>query len=286
MKHDLAEAGPRRSRPSRSGGYSPATVVPAALLALVLASALFAEVVSTHDPLAQNVAERLGPPSASHFFGTDGFGRDVFSRVVHGARSSLYVGFVAVALGAVVGVGIGVGSAYAGGSLDLVLQRLIDVLLGFPFLVLAIIVVVGLKGSPSSVAVAIALGLAPQISRVARASALAVKQETYILAARLDGLRSLGIIWKHLLPNSISAILSQVTGYLGTAVAAEATLGFLGLGVPPPYPSWGGMLQEGARQYLEAAPWVVIFPGLALSLTVVSFALLGDMVRDMLDSKG
>lgn len=260
-------------------------VLAAITFALVVGAALLADVVATHDPLAQNVAERLKPPGPGHCFGTDGFGRDVFSRVVHGARASLYVGFLAVGMAAPIGISAGINSAYRGGKFDLIFQRAIDMLLGFPFLVLALILIVALKTSSTSIAIAIALALAPQIARVSRANALSVKGETYIMAAKVSGISSRRIIWRHLLPNSFSPILAQVTGYFGTAVAAETTLSFLGLGVPPPFPSWGGMLQEGVRQYFEAAPWVTIFPGLALSLTVLSFALLGDAVRDLLDPR-
>lgn len=262
------------------------SVVPATImLFLIVAAALFANVVSNDDPLAQKIEERLQPPNANHFFGTDGLGRDVFSRVIHGGRSSLYVGFLSIVMATAMGLGIGLSSAYRGGWLDMIFQRVVDVLLGFPFLVLALIIVVALLPSPTSAALAIALALAPQIARVARASALSVLGEAYITAARMSGSSGVRIIWKHLLPNSLPPILAQVTGYFGTAVVAEATLSFLGLGVPPPLPSWGRMLAEGTRQYFEAAPWVTVFPGVVLSLTVVSFAILGDGLRDLLDPK-
>ena len=256
--------------------------VAAAILILLASAALLADLVAAHDPLAQNVSERLLPPGAGHLFGTDSFGRDVFSRVPHGARTSLYVGFLAVGIAAILGVIGGIASAYRGGWPDLVFQRLIDMVLGFPALVLAIVVIVALRTSPTSVAVAVALTLTPQVARVARASALVIKDEPYILAARLDGTGPFRIVWRYLLPNCYNPILAQITGYFGTAIAAETTLSFLGLGVPPPYPSWGRMLQEGVRQYFEAAPWLTVFPGLALSLAVLSFALLGDSMRDRL----
>ncbi|MBI2872022.1 MAG: ABC transporter permease [Chloroflexi bacterium] len=259
--------------------------VPMAVLVLLATVALFADVVATHDPLAQNVEQRLRPPGPGHYFGTDGFGRDIFSRVVHGARVSLFVGFLAVSMAAVSGTGIGMFSAYWGGKLDLLVQRVVDVLLGFPFLVLALMMVVALGPSSTSVAIGIALGLTPQVARLSRASALSIKEEEYVKAAMVIGASSYRIIWRHLLPNSGPPILAQVTGYFGTAVVAETTLSFLGLGVPPPFPSWGRMLQEGVRQYFEAAPWATVFPGLALSVSVLACALLGDAVRDLLDPR-
>ncbi len=263
----------------------PLAALAMATLLLLVTMALLADVVATHDPLAQSVAQRLRPPGSDHYFGTDGFGRDVFSRVVHGSRVSLYVGLLAVSMAAVAGIAVGAFSAYWGGTFDLVIQRVMDVLLGFPFLVLALIMVVALGTSPTSVAIAIALAQAPQVARLSRASVLSIKGESYVEAARAIGAGSYRIIWRHLLPNSFPPVLAQVTGYLGAAVVAETALSFLGLGVPPPFPSWGRMLQEGVRYYFEAAPWATLFPGLALSLTVLSSALLGDTLRDLLDPR-
>ena len=263
----------------------PLAALAVAALVLLATVALLADVVATHDPLAQDVAQRLRPPGLDHYFGTDGFGRDVFSRVVHGARASLFVGFLAVSMAAVAGICVGVSSAYWGGKLDLLVQRVVDVLLGFPLLVLALIMVVALGPSSTSVAIAVSLALAPQVARLSRASALSIKIETYMEAARVVGASPWRIIWRHLLPNSFPPILAQVTGYFGVAVVAETALSFLGLGVPPPDPSWGRMLQEGVRQYFEVAPWATVFPGLALSVTVLSSALLGDAVRDLLDPR-
>ena len=255
-----------------------------ALLSMVIV-AILADVIATHDPLVQDATQRLRPPGLPHYFGTDGFGRDIFSRVAHGARVSLFVGFVGVRSAALTGTCIGVSSAYWGGKLDLLVQSVVDVFLGFPFLVLALIMVVAMGPSSTSVAVAIALALAPQIARLSRASALSVKGETYVEAAAAIGASSYRVIWRHLLPNRFPPILAQITGYFGVAVVAETTLSFLGLGVPPPFPSWGRMLEEGVRQYFEVAPWATVFPGLALSLTVLSSALLGDAVRDLLDPR-
>ena len=258
-------------------------IAAAGILVLLVSTALLAGVLAPFDPLAQDAELRLIAPSSEHLFGTDTFGRDVFSRVLYGARTSLFVGFLSVGMASFLGVLSGVASAYRGGWVDLLFQRLNDIFLGFPALVLAIVVIVAFQTSTVSVTLAIALTLTPQVARVARASALSVRKEPYILSAELDGTGPFRIIWKHILPNCYTPILAQVTGYFGTAIAAETTLSFLGLGVPPPYPSWGRMLQEGVRQYFEAAPWLTIYPGLALSMAVLSFALLGDALRDRLD---
>ncbi len=263
----------------------PLAALAMAALVSIVAAAVLAELIATIDPLAQDVGQRLMPPGPDHYFGTDGFGRDVFSRVVHGARVSLFVASAALSVASLAGICVGVSSAYRGGSFDLAVQRAVDVLLGFPFLVLALVVVVAMGSSPTSVAIAIALGLAPQVARLSRASALSIKEEAYVEAARVIGAGSYRIIWRHLLPNSFPPVLAQLTGYFGAALVAESALSFLGLGVPPPFPSWGRMLQEGARQYFEAAPWATVFPGLALSITVLAAAFLGDAVRDLLDPR-
>ena len=255
------------------------------VLGSIVTMALLADVIATHDPVAQDVARRLRPPGLDAYFGTDGFGRDVFSRVVHGSRASLYVGLLSVGIASVAGIGLGTLSAYWSGPFDLVVQRAVDTLLGFPLLVLAIVMVVALGPSANSVVVAVALALSPQIARLSRASALYVKEELYMDAARVIGAPPHRVVLRHLLPNSFPPVLAQVTGYFGAAVVAETALSFLGLGVPPPFPSWGRMLQEGSRQYFEAAPWATIFPGLLLSLTVLSSALLGDALRDWLDPR-
>ena len=282
----LALSSARLPARAASGVWAFARARPVAFVAiLVLGSivtmALLADAIATHDPVAQDVARRLRPPGPDAYFGTDGFGRDVFSRVVHGSRASLYVGLLSVGIASVAGIGLGTLSAYWSGPFDLVVQRAVDTLLGFPLLVLAIVMVVALGPSANSVVVAIALALAPQIARLSRASALYVKEELYMDAARVIGAPPHRVILRHLLPNSFPPVLAQVTGYFGAAVVAETALSFLGLGVPPPFPSWGRMLQEGSRQYFEAAPWATIFPGLLLSLTVLSSALLGDALRDL-----
>ncbi len=255
-------------------------IAAALFLAVVALSALTASLIAPFDPLEQEVGRRLAPPSATHLFGTDGFGRDVFSRTLHGARVSLAVALAAVAAAGVIGSSLGLASGYAGGAFDLVVQRVVDVLLGFPFLVMALIVVVALSPAPLAVAAAIALALTPLVTRVARAAALSVANEEYLTVVRSTGAGASRIVLRHLLPASAPPLVAYLATCLGTAIGAEATLSFLGLGVPPPYPSWGRMLQEGSRAYFDAAPWVTLMPGAVLCLTVVCLVVVGDAMGD------
>ena len=254
------------------------------ILAVIAFGAVFAALLPLPDPLAQDAFSRLLPPGDGFLFGSDNFGRDVFSRIVHGSRSSLYIAIGSVTLGTLLGTVIGTVSAYRGGWTDTVIQRLTDALLGFPILVLAVIFVVALGLSAHTVMAAIAIGVVPQMVRLARSRSLSVKEEPFITAARARGVSSPRIMFKHVLPRTVSPILAYATGFMGIALIIESALHFLGLGVPPPFPSWGGMLQEG-RAYLEAAPWLAVFPGLVLSLTAFCFIFLGDGLRDLLDPR-
>jgi peptide/nickel transport system permease protein len=257
----------------------------AVVLILVLISAIFANFIAPYDPVLQDVPYRLRPPDESFWFGTDIYGRDVFSRIVFGVRISLYVGTVSVVIGTAAGLLLGITSGYLGGSFDLWVQRIMDAMMGFPPLVLALILLVALGPSLNSVTGAIAITYSPRVARLARSSALSIKQEAYVDAARTIGCSTWRIMLRHVTPNSLTPVFVLATGQLGNAIVAEATLSFLGLGVPPPEPSWGGMLQFGARGYLESAPWLTIFPGLALSSVVFAFALFGDALRDVLDPR-
>ncbi len=256
--------------PSRALAHAPAAVVALAVLA-----ALLAGVLAPADPLAQDTARRLEAPSADFLLGSDNFGRDVLSRVLHGTRTALAVAVGGVATGAVLGAAVGLASAYRGGWLDLAVQRVVDALLGFPLLALAVVVVVSLNVSVWSVAAAIALVLAPQAARLARSSALTVRSAGYVASAVTIGASPARVLLRHVLPHSLGPVLVYATGFVATALATEAALSYLGLGAPPPTPSWGGMLNEG-REFLETAPWLTLTPAAALATTAAAFALLGD----------
>jgi peptide/nickel transport system permease protein len=257
----------------------------AGILIVLCLTAIFADFIAPYDPILQDVPYRLRAPDESFWFGTDIYGRDVFSRIVYGARVSLYVGILSVLIGTAVGLVLGAASGYLGGRFDILVQRIMDALMGFPPIVLALILVVALGPSLNSVTVAIAITYLPRVARLARSSALSIKEEAYVDAARTIGCTTPRIMLLHVIPNSLTPVFVLATGQLGNSIVAEATLSFLGLGVPPPHPSWGGMLQFGAKGYLESAPWLTIFPGLALSSVVFAFALFGDALRDVLDPR-
>lgn len=257
----------------------------AVILLLMIASAVFADQIAARDPLLQDIPNRLRSPGSEFLFGTDRFGRDMFSRVIYGTRVSLYVGLISVAVSTAAGGLIGIASGYLGGKPDLLMQRVVDALMAFPTLVMALIIVAAFGSSISNVIIAIVVALTPRMVRISRAQALSVREELYITASQSIGVKPFRVMIRHILPNSLAPIIVLATGYLAEAVIAEAALSFLGLGVPPPDPSWGRMLQEGAREYLERAPWLTIFPGIALSLAVFGFTLFGDALRDVLDPR-
>ncbi len=254
------------------------------LLGMIL-MAVFANQVAPFDPLEQDVPNQYRSPGSQFWFGTDAFGRDGLTRIIFGARTSLYVGLVAVAFGSIAGTLLGVASGYMGGRFDIIVQRLVDAIMGFPSLVLALVLVVALGGSLNNVTIAIAVVFIPRAVRLARSSALSIKEEVYIAASQAIGASSLRVMFRHVLPNCLAPVFVLATGYLGTAVVTESSLSFLGLGVPPPHVSWGGMLNVGAHGHLEFAPWLAIFPGLAITLIVFAFAFLGDALRDALDPR-
>ncbi len=278
----------RRSRLYRLGVIArkkPLGTIGAVILVVVFSMAFFADFITSIGPLQEDYPNRLAAPGAEFYFGSDAYGRDMFSRVVHGAQVSLKVGFGSVAIGMLFGITIGITTAYFGGKLDILVQRFMDTMMGFPGLVLALAIVTALGASLTNVIIAIAIGTIPRTARVVRSSAMSIKQEDYILASRAIGLTSQRIMLRHVFPNTFGPTLIIVTGALASAIVAEAGLSFLGLGVPPPHPSWGRMLQFAARRWMEAAPWLAIFPGLALTLTVFGFNLFGDALRDVLDPR-
>jgi len=252
--------------------------------------AAFAQWVAPYDPLAVDYAAQLARPSAAHWLGTDSFGRDVASRIIYGARTALAIGFIASFLGCTAGAVIGVASAYFGGKIDLIIQGVMDVLLSFPIIVLAITVVAVLGnhvvlGIDVNLIIAIAVPMLPRVERVIRASALAIREMPYIDAARAAGYSHTRIIFRHIMPNVVAPYLILLTAFVAQAILAEASLSFLGLGVTEPTPSWGLMLSGAAADFYQQAPWMIVFPGIAISLAVFAFNLFGDSLRDWLDPK-
>jgi peptide/nickel transport system permease protein len=255
------------------------------LMLLLVVGALFAEVLATHDPIATDAANTLARPGAEHWLGSDHLGRDIYSRIVHGARVSLVVGVMSTLLGSVLGGIIGLLSAYFGGKTDLISQRVMDILQGLPLLVLALVMSAALGPALHNVVIAISVPIIPRAARVIRSSVLSIREMQYVEAARALGVRHLRIAFRHVLPNTIGVFIVLTTAQLGSAVLVEATLSFLGLGVPEPYPSWGRMLSVSAAEYAQKAPHLVMFPGLAISLAVFGSNLLGDALRDTLDPR-
>jgi len=254
------------------------------LLVMVLVAA-FADPLATHDPIRTDAEHTLAHPDRAHWFGTDNLGRDIYSRIIYGARVSLAVGIASTLLGAVFGGIIGVVSGYVGGWLDLTTQRMMDILQGLPLLVLAMVMAAALGPSIGNVIIAISVPIIPRAQRVIRSSVLAIREFAYIEAARALGVGHLGIAFRHVLPNTIGPFIVLMTAQFGSAILVEAALSFLGLGVPEPYPSWGRMLSVSAAEFAQKAPWLVLFPGTAISLVVFASNLFGDAVRDKLDPR-
>lgn len=260
-----------------------------AIVAMVLAS-VFAEVVAPYDPLEVNYAAILAAPSADYWFGTDAFGRDILSRVIYGARTALAVGVLSSLIGCSIGTLLGAASAYFGGTIDLVVQRFVDIMLAFPIIVLALVVVAALgknviAGIDVNLIIAISIPIIPKVARVARSSALSVRQMPYIDAARAAGFSHRRIVMRHMIPNIMAPVLILFTAFIAQAILLEASLSFLGLGVTEPTAAWGLMLSGNSADFYEQAPWVIIFPGLAISFAVFAFNLFGDSLRDWLDPK-
>jgi len=255
-----------------------------AVIALLVAVAVLAPLIAPYEPDQQTWSAVRKAPSALHWFGTDDVGRDVFTRVIYGARASLLAGVVAVAFALLIGVPIGLIAGYFGGFLDALLSRINDAMLACPFLILAIALAAFLGPSLRNAMIAIAVTTAPIFMRLTRGQTMAVKVEDYIEAARAVGNPNWRIALRHILPNILPALLVQATLSIATAIIAEATLSFLGLGQQPPAPSWGSML-NAAQRFLVNAPWMAIWPGLAIFMAVISFNLVGDGLRDALDPR-
>jgi peptide/nickel transport system permease protein len=258
--------------------------VGALVLFLVVASAVFAPQLAPRDPVDQEFVDQLKSPSLAHLFGTDEFGRDIFSRVLFGARIALIVGFLADGIATVLGVILGVISGYFGGRLDALVTRVIDIMLAFPYLLLAMIVVAILGPGLINAMIAIAIVYTPQVARVVRGVVLSVKEQEFVEAARGLGAGTTRILSRCVLPNIVSPIIVMATLTVGFMIVETAGLSFLGLGASPPTPEWGSMLATG-RSYMLTAPWIATFPGLAILVTVVAFNLVGDGLRDLLDPR-
>jgi peptide/nickel transport system permease protein len=265
--------------------HRPLGAIGAAVVVLNIALAILANVISPYDPLATDYGAMLAAPSRAHWLGTDAFGRDVLTRIIYGSRTAMLVGFSCAFVGATLGAVIGVTSAYFGGKVDLLIQRVMDIFLSFPLIILALAVVAMLGTGLENVIAAITIPMIPRAALVARSSALAIREMPYVDAARAAGFRHGRIILRHMSPNVMAPYLIMLTAFLGQAILLEASLSFLGLGVSEPTPAWGLMLRGAAVQFAESAPWMAIFPGLAISLAVFAFNLFGDSLRDALDPR-
>ena len=247
--------------------------------------AIFAEYISPYDPVVNDFEHMLQAPNADFWFGTDQFGRDILTRLIYGARTALFVGFTCAFVGGFGGLVLGVASAYYGGTFDLIVQRIMDVFMAFPLIILALAVVATLGTGVQNVIIAITIPFIPQCARVVRSSALSIREIPYVDAARACGFSDARIILRHMTPNVMAPFLIMLSTFVGQAILLEASLSYLGLGVQEPTAAWGLMLQGGAEEYAESAPWVAIFPGVAISLAVFGFNLFGDALRDLLDPK-
>jgi peptide/nickel transport system permease protein len=286
---------PASTEPSRLSRWSriawdftrqkPLGAAGAAIVVLMILAGALAELIAPYHPLATDYGAMLGAPSAEHWLGTDEFGRDLLSRIIYGARTALLVGFSAASVGATLGLVIGVASAYFGGWIDLVVQRVVDIFVSFPIIILALAIVAVLGTGVDRVILAILIPMIPRAARICRSSALAIRELPYVDAARAAGFTNPRIILRHMVPNVVAPYLIVVTAFVGQAILLEASLSFLGLGVQEPTPAWGLMLHGGATQYAESAPWMAIYPGIAITLAVFGFNLFGDSLRDALDPR-
>jgi peptide/nickel transport system permease protein len=262
------------------------------IIFVMMFAGIFSPWVAPYDPLAISLdpADSLQPPSAAHWFGTDAYGRDVFSRIIYGARTAMVIGFTSSFVGSTLGAILGVASAYFGGKIDDWIQRFVDVLLAFPIIVLALVVVAAVRsatfgGIDFNLVIAIAIPILPRVERVVRAAALSVRTMPYVDAARSAGYSNTRIIFRHMAPNVAAPYLIMLTAFIAQAILAEASLSFLGLGVTEPTAAWGLMLSGNAADFFDKAPWLILFPGIAISLAVFAFNLFGDSLRDHLDPR-
>jgi len=263
----------------------PLGAVGALIVALFVLVAIFADFTTIYDPTTTNSTDSLSLPGDAHILGADVMGRDMWSRIAHGARISLIVGIGSALLGSIIGTMIGLATGYIGGWFDLVMQRVIDIMQALPLLVMALLMAAALGPSLINTVIAISIPLIPQTARIIRANTLALREMPFVEASKAVGMSEWRIAVQHILPNTMAPLIVLGTAKLGSAILTEASLSFLGLGIPEPHPSWGRMLSESAAEYFRAAPWLVIFPGIAISLAVFGTNLLGDAVRDILDPR-
>jgi peptide/nickel transport system permease protein len=263
---------------------NPGAVSGLVVLALLVVAALIAPYVTSFDPIALSPRDRLQPPGPEHWFGTDAFGRDIFTRVMYGGRTSLQVGFVAVIISSLIGVTLGLLGGYFGGMVDQVVSRIVDVMLAFPGLLLALAIVAILGPNLINAMIAVGISASPNYARITRGAVLQIKELAFVEAAQQSGARSWRIILQHVFPNVLGPIVVVATLGVANAIIAGAALSFLGLGAEPPTPEWGLMLSDG-RAYLRHAWWITTFPGLAIMVTVLAINLVGDGLRDALDPR-
>jgi peptide/nickel transport system permease protein len=289
----LAPSAPRVREPNTYLEFcrqQPLGAVSLAIICVMMFAGIFCEWVSPYDPLAIDFASILGAPSWEHWCGTDAFGRDICSRLIYGSRTALVIGFTSSFVGSSIGAVLGIASAYFGGRIDDWIQRFVDVLLAFPIIVLALVVVAAfgkflVSGIDVNLIFAIAIPILPRVARVVRAAALSVRVMPYVDAARAAGYSDLRIIFRHMAPNVVAPYLIMLTAFIAQAILAEASLSFLGLGVQEPAAAWGLMLSGNASDFYRQAPWMILFPGVAISIAVFAFNLFGDALRDYLDPK-
>jgi peptide/nickel transport system permease protein len=281
-------AGLRRSRSARIFDFvrhQPLGTIGMVMVGIVAIAGIGADWIAPYDPTSNDFAAMIQAPSWLHPLGTDQFGRDILSRIIYGARTAMIVGLATAAIGGFSGLVLGVASAYFGGRLDLWVQRVLDVLMAFPLIIMALAVVAAFGSGVQNVIAALTIPLVPRCARVVRSSALAIREVPYIDAARACGFGHARIILRHMVPNVVAPFLIVVTAAVGQAILAEAALSYLGLGVQEPVPDWGLMLQGGAEEYAVTAPWIAVFPGLAIMVAVFGINIFGDALRDVLDPK-
>jgi peptide/nickel transport system permease protein len=287
----LPTAARRRSGPlAEFCRQQPLGAVSFVIVFMMMFAGIFSPLVAPYDPLAIDFASILAPPSLEHWCGTDAFGRDICSRLIYGSRTALVIGFTSSFFGSSIGAVLGIASAYFGGKIDDWIQRFVDILLAFPLIVLALVVVAAFRkfvlgGVDVNLILAIAIPIVPRVARVVRAAALSVRVMPYVDAARAAGYSHSRIIFRHMAPNVVAPYLIMLTAFIAQAILAEASLSFLGLGVTEPTAAWGLMLSGNAADFYREAPWMILFPGAAISLAVFAFNLFGDSLRDFLDPR-